>query len=754
MRFLHYHSAIGLVVFCTFGANHSTFASNTGLYISDFKYSDKPLAFKAQTGFTGLLRSPVAHVENLGNINFSLAHEDNINYNSGYIHGAHNTALLSLGLLPNLELTIQNAFKKFKGDAGVFGSAGSDLAFSAKWRLPIAFDKLPLDFAVGVKDIGTHSDATRHQNYYSVASWQSTGWDLTLGYGKGDELNQMGRDYLDGVFGGGRWLVHKHVAAVADYDGTGVNWGVQWSLPESWTPKGWRLQGSWQIASNSRTQGRDNQWWSLSLSKALVSQSRAYTSRHSQSMVDEQSFSANLSTVSELSVKKIQSPLPQFGVLSLSKKETLRPVAFSDQIKVTNQVSGFNSTLVTQSLTELGYENLRVGFFQQQPVIAFENNIYLKNELKAIGEVIGVVGAHHEGDFTLILQNRQLPVLAVSSSGHQIQQAIRGGPVLTPWFQVQSTSQLRQLWRNVEWSEGRRRRLSFGLPRISFAPVQDSSLGTDWGVLDYTFGLSTNLTMDLWPGAVVDIRHLNEVYSSDDVGFPNHPVAPIRDGVDRILLHQSFSLPLGVMTQFSLGQVYYDYQAIINETRWESANGRHRFGLLTAYLENDQSSQNINSINSEQQESALLSYRYRWPNWGVDTEITAGRYRFGDRGISLKSHHWFDDTKITLEVKRNENHTFAGMIFELPLTFGRSSKPSVIQLLGGINAWRWGYQTQLSGELNYIVPNQFEVPWLQHNLDSVYFDRDRLSRQYMIENQYVLLEGVFRGFNCCSNQPF
>ena len=152
----------------------------------------------AQTGFTGYLRTPDARVVDSESVRLSISWEDHVDQNTNYAIGAHHTLMLGTGLFSGLELVAQNTYKNFDGEAGYgAGNGGSDLSFSAKLNSQFLLPENPLQFAVGVQDYGTHA-ATYHNNYYLVGQLTLDETDFSVGYGRGDEKNQMGVDYLEG----------------------------------------------------------------------------------------------------------------------------------------------------------------------------------------------------------------------------------------------------------------------------------------------------------------------------------------------------------------------------------------------------------------------------------------------------------------------------------------------------------------------------------------------------------------------------
>lgn len=667
----------------------------SGSVLSCFSFvaMSQPMNYVSQTGFTGLLRTPHAHTLEYGSLSIGGNWEDNVDFNQNYSKGAHHTLFMGIGLAPSFELGLQNTHKSFNGN-GTYGSGGSDLAFSFKLSSEHWLPDSPLQFALGVQDVGFRGHASFHKNEYLVASYTWNDLRLTAGYGAGHYANQMGENYLDGMFGGIEYQVFPWSQVTADYDGTGYNAGIRFNTPQSLLPDGWRLDALMQLYSNSSTKERDNQYFGFHLKVPLSGTGDRATTVRSTS---ESYHSEGKALLAVESNQESEEGAEQ------SNKELNAP----------EQTSDFKKSLI-QSLIEHGFENVQVSQKNQMLSVAVENNVYNKNEKTALVETINIVKGVYQGDFSLYLLNNQLPVLKVIGNKQALEDFDKNSGSLDA-FEIDSFDAVVSYYRD-HWSSSASNR-SMLKPRINLSPYFMSSLGTEYGVFDYSLGLSSNLTMDLWPGAVLDVRYVKGLSASDDPKKYNTPVPEIEDGVDRALIHQAFMLPWGFSTQFSYGRIYKDYLGLMNESQWQSSNGRHKIRTLHGVFEKQ--------AFEYQAAPSLLYYRFAMPEWDWALELHTGQYMYADKGIGLKSMHWFGDTKVSLEFNRTVEN-YAGLYFEIPLGFSKDMNPDYFQITG-IDSWKWGYYTRLSTSSNHIVSHVIVEPELQHSLNRAYFNRDRLS---------------------------
>ncbi|MCE2573596.1 YjbH domain-containing protein [Motilimonas eburnea] len=657
----------------------------------------------AQTGFSGVLRTPHAEVLDFADLSLNYHIEEHIDHSTSYTKGAHKTLLLGVGLLPHLEISVQNTFKKFNGETGWNRGHSSDLSFSAKYEFSYFIPEDWFSLAVGFQDYGGVSWATVHQNAYGVVSKSLYDFRLSVGFGKGSERNQMGRDYLDGVFGGVEYQAFDWLQLVADYDGTGGNVGAKLFAPQQWLPYGWQANVTWQAYSSSDTHNRDNQWLGLGLTMPLAGPNRAdrYQARGVEPWRDE----------------RATTQLQQANVTPTSAQQQ-------------QDWQGGNEQLLATLLAELasqGFENISLSLEGEVLHLAYENNVFNWNELDGLGVVLGLITDHHHGDFTVFVLNQKIPVLQVSGQTKQylafLQQQADQTTKAAPLTVNQAS--LNAEFDKVAWQQTQLNDSAYKL-RLIFAPSYYSFLGTEMGVLDYSLALSSNVQMQLWQGASIDVRHLLPITHSDDFDDGEYfAQSRHKNRVDRALFHQGFLLPQNTLTQFSAGLVRSHFVGAMNETRWQSPQGAHRFSAELGYFEHDKT--------HFKAKPALVNYRYHLARWDWALEVGGGRYWYGDKGFTLSSKHWFGDTSVSLTYQ-NTDEQFAGMTFSVPITLQKDMTPTWLQVRG-IDEWSLNYRTMVGNDKCNCLNGSLATPTgLQHNLARVYDNRDRLSAVYVETN--------------------
>ncbi|MCE0558581.1 YjbH domain-containing protein [Motilimonas sp. E26] len=657
----------------------------------------------AQTGFSGLLRTPHAQVLTYGDISFNYHIEQRIDHSTSYHDGSHKTLLLGLGIFPYTEFTVQNTFKRFNGETGWNEEHSSDLSFSAKYDFGHFIPEEWFSLALGFQDYG--GAATHHKNAYAVASKSLFGFRVSAGWGQGSDRNQMGIDYLDGPFGGIEYQAFDWLQLVSDYDGTGVNAGVKLFTPNDLLPYGWQANLTWQAYSNSDTANRDNQWVGLGLRMPLSGSNKAerYSDNTVQAWADERSV-AELQANHKTSTSKEQSQQWQGDVSN-------RDVA----------------ALLSAELVEQGFENISVALEGDSLNLAFENNVFNWNELDGLGVALGILSKLHNGRFDVYLLNNKIPVLRASGHAETYRAFLnsKGKHPSKEHGLTFSTANLANAMSTVAWQHPQYNNGAYRA-RLILAPSFYSTVGTEMGVMDYSLALSTNLQMQLWQGGVLDVRHLLPLMHSDDYAdgeyFAN---SRHKSEIDRALVHQAFGLPSNVLTQFSAGLVRRHFVGAMNETRWQSAKGNHRFSAEFGYL--DHNEKNLTAT------PMLINYRYYVEKLDWALEAGGGEYWYGDKGFTLASKHWFGDTSVTIKYQ-DTDEKFAGLSFSVPITLTKDMNPSYVQVRG-IDEWSLSYRTMVGNDAcNCLNGSMATTTGLQHNLARVYDNRDRLSDAYLRTN--------------------
>jgi hypothetical protein len=686
-------------------------------------------------GFTGVFNTPNSSVVNYGDFNFS--YSDNF-YDQGNLKNTKNgfesaTDLkFGIGLLPGLEVVGRlgtqtwNCNHFFEKDCGF-----RDLSGSVKYQIPFIPENW-FELAIGGQDVG--GSVVKSEAYYGVAS-KTFNFDelgnvrVNVGYSTSDNA----LNYMNGGFGSVEYQPFELIQVAAEYDANAVNVGVKFFAPKEWLPTGWRVSAGAQLYSSESEHNEKSNWFSVDLniplgttksrpsSQAianralkLANEPKTQANKPSSSIAPESVISENLSTVS---------PEKQ-----LSRNNHVKPT----EINHNNKVNLESIEKFARYVTDYGFESVSIGLNKAGNglIVEFENNLYNRNEDDAINVMARLISQKLPINTELNLLNYGLVVQTVNLEFTE-------NSVLDVNSKETKGSEnylLNLLPGNSNKWLVNNAASAYFTPRITLAPATSTLVGTEYGALDYQVIASVNPQMSIWPGAVIDIRYMsNTLLASDDFDdneFIKNRFSIIK-GIDRRLIHQTFALPLNIFTQFSFGRIYGNADGLLNETRYVTDNGNHRFSLLLGDFDDKQ----IGRRPQVSHQPKLVKYRFRYRPLNWDMEVTAGEYWQGDKGFTLKSSHWFGNAQINVQYKRTkfdeidggEEEDFFAIGFSIPLNFGKSMNSKYGFQIKGIEQWNYSVQTSLTDKnTGNSIKTGFGIePALYHNLNQAYFNRDR-----------------------------
>ena len=704
---------------------------------TEFVENKKVTHTVSMQGFTGVFNTPNAGVINYGNFDFS--YSDNY-YDQGIFRNKNNGFEIAtdlkfgIGLLPGLEIIGRLGTSKWHCNHYLDDKCSfRDLSGSLKYQIPF-IPKDWFELAIGGQDVG--GSVVKSEAYYGVAS-KTFNFDelgnvrVNVGYSTSDNA----LNYMNGGFGSVEYQPFELMQVAAEYDANAVNVGVKFFAPKKWLPTGWRVSAGAQLYSTESEHNEKSNWFSFDINIPLGTTKPRPSS---QTIANREIKLATVSKNKALNIQPLSPKEPEL-VVNGNLADELPQKQLSGNTNTRQASSHHNNKINIGSIekfakyvTDFGFESVSIGLNQAENglIVEFENNLYNRNEDDAINVMARLISQKLPINTELNLLNYGLVVQTVNLDFTENSVLdIKSNKVNN------SKNYLLNLLpgNNDKWLVNNAASAYF-TPRITLAPALSSLVGTEYGAFDYQVIASVNPQMSLWPGAVVDIRYMSDtILASDDFEDSKYIKRrfSIIKGIDRRLIHQTFSLPLNVFTQFSFGRIYGNADGILNETRYATDNGNHRFSLLVGDFEDKQVG-NIAQV-SHQPKLAKYRFRYRPLNW--DIEVTAGEYWKGDKGFTLKSSHWFGNAQINLQYNRTkfdeidggEEEDFFAIGFSIPLNFGKSMNSKYGFQIKGIEQWNYSVQTSLTDKNtgNQIKTGFGIEPALYHNLNQAYFNRDR-----------------------------
>lgn len=691
------------------------------------------LAQLAPAAFTGAINSPTADVLSPGTVS---AAWNNSNPEKPRVYpgvGGFGSVNLGFGVLPGLELVGRLAY-----DGDLYCSmyaisppcqgALRDLSASAKYQLPL---RLGWDtrLAFGAVDIG--GAATNFRSYYGVATASVGAFDFSLGYGKGDRAYSS----LDGVFGSAQVFLNPHWQALAEYDSHELRAGLRYTRPLS---ESLALEVAASRKLSSRT---DQQAWQAGLGLTYSFDKSAFT-EGTRRLSAAAPAPAALQTA-----PKTPPPAP----MPVAEPKTPPAAVPAPPLPVTSSAAAMAATQAKRAeqlasrLQSAGFTSVWVGFDAAgRWVVQAEPLTWRKNRLDALGVALGVWQKMAQSDeqLHLVLSYLQDPVLTVQTSAACLAKFADGGW----WCDGQAALKLNSglAGRSPEpgWlvvpAQGRDR----WHPQLEIAPVLHQRVGTEFGLVDASVGMSLRWEMGLSRGALWQGEVTVPLANSPNFGADGAFGADrVRSRVESSTLSLQMELAPRLWAQGSVGYVMHNDYGGQMDLAWLSPQGTLRLSALAGYYQGTDTSGG--SFERIRHPLALGSARWSVIDGRWYWEAQAGQFYNQDRGLRLASHHWFGDNRLTFYYRNTEASSplvmprtkFAG--FEISMPIG-SRAATVVgpATLRGADQWVYGIETKVGGTDNIITGGYGMVPAIRHGLLNDTLDYDRAGQADMLANLY------------------
>ncbi len=663
-------------------------------------------------GMSGLLNIPDASVLEYGVASFSHDRQVDGRFSKPRtLNSAGNDFVVGAGAFPHVEMVGRNV-------TTTTTAGGSDLSFNVKLQLP--WQLLPgLDVAIGEMDLG--GSVNEYDTQYVAATYAYGSLRATAGYGKADGKAATGTGRLNGAFYGAEYLATDWLSLLVEDDVHSVNAGVRLSLPERWLPEDWRLSASWMLSQEEGVDGRQD-WYGVALSLPLA-----------------ESFERSLPKSRERSLPAVAAR--QRGVVI----EEVLPAAddaqyinpdYAEQMRAA-KIEG-KAQRLREHFRHADFEHVRVQRQGDEWLIAFENYRYNRNVVDALGVGAGLAArVLDDGErFYLQMERFGIPVFGLGGDSAAWQQFLNDGGGLPESVMVAAPSnRLRRRSEHGVLGGIARSTLDYIAfrPRISLRPVLSSTVGTEFGVLDYSLAGRADMALPLWQGAVLNITRDWSIYETKDFTedgpfggvFRNQRVP---SGLRDRIITQTFRHGRGFTTMVSAGRFFRANDGVMLESRWEPGDGRHRFRVIATDFD-------IKHQPGQKREARLYSWRYFAQSSNTELNVTAGKFSAGDNGYKLDFTQHIGDTRLHFIYKKSEEDAFAGIGISIPLA-PRRDLPRVAGLqIAGDPSWRYDLTTILGEQGNRLVFGPNVIPTAGFNLRNAYFNTDRLSPAYVRANQ-------------------
>jgi hypothetical protein len=633
----------------------------------------------------------------------------------------------------------------YSGDGG-----NRDLSASIKLQLnPMlsALQSSPIKLAAGMTDFG--GAATLFRSYYAVASYEQGIWNASAGYAKMGKSDPFFNP-LQGAFANGSvnikpWLslqletTQKNTWASVGFQET--NLLHQWGAPKG-TSVYARLNA--QVRGANIVGGKP--WLDVGIRLPLdwteIKTPRANSSSVSSSVSNPVISSINGSSNSPVttSAQSFQTVKPTEHTISLPPQP--------NEIKAPTQPTTENYlTDLANRLVESGFEGVYVGMQSGMLVVQASDMVYDHSLLDGAGVALGQIARNlpeQIKQYRYVHARWGTPAIGFKGDARCLKDWLDRGTQCDP--QDAAKPEFRDLdeWtKDVAWFVHNHKDYRYK-PRIKVNPVQSYYLATEFSLIDYSVGLQVQPSMLLWDGGSLEASKVYHLRST--TGYNPREVfnfTRIRDGVTGFTLTHLQKFSGGFSGRFNLGQIGTGfYKGGHAELRWDSLDGQFATGVNQGYWKAD----NPFIQNVGKPFTVYGRYSPTMKDWAL--EVVAGKYWYGDKGLSVVSSHWMGDVKLSMYLRRSVppvrywpgqyGATFAGLDISFPLTPRKGMINDFFQVKGSARMGL-GVSTPVGRKDNYIV-NSFGIPIyikalvdspVAGSLGSVLMDYDRNRVSYV-----------------------
>lgn len=682
------------------------------------------------SGYTGAINTPNAHVQAWGVANLAWTNS-NPEYARSVQQGSFGSLNAGVGLLPGLEVVGRLAFE---GDLNCNGFTPScpagarDLSLSAKFQLPIHLND-HTHLAAGVTDFG--GAATNFRQIYGVVTTEWRNLELSLG----NSRSSSARALMHGTFGSVRYAFHPQLHGVAEHDTRESRAGLQYQFPLG--------DRSYLQTAYSRKWTHHAGQQANQLQLALVFPMGRSAPAPGQSLVNADPLNRPAAAPS-LAVAAITAEPPATSLTSSSPWQS-RAAASGVPTKATAQS-------MAHTLQTLGYANVQiqhwpasatqVGFWH----VTAESRTHRQSQMDALGRAMApwLAGVRQQ-----TIAGSDLLAFTLSYQRQAVLHAMGQGACLAKWAQGATNSEWPACDRaepitlsrtpipevqalhiqHAQDASVQNAHASAGAawaPQLTLSPALRNTLGTEYGLFDYSLAAQVGAEVGLAPGLFWQAVYMVPVSHSDD--YQKGKV--FADA--RFAQHQWHSsqltywtpLPWGVSAQASIGQLAPGQTGAQWDALWMNNDGRWRVGASGARYRGD--------AYVREQLPLYAQVRYAIIPGAWHAEATAGQFMHGDRGYKLTSVHWSGDTRMALQFQKSgdarqprmPSRSFAS--FSVSFPFGpQAAVPIGPVWLRAQDQWQWGVQTKVGERNNKLTQGYGDIARQRQGLWSDVTDHDR-----------------------------
>ena len=662
------------------------------------------LAQLAPSGYTGAINTPTADVLGYGQLVGSMSNTTPEGGRAfpgvGWFGGSN----LGFGISPGVEVVGRLTYD---GDAWCDSynsscqSSTRDLSFGGKYLLPLGELPFKSRFAFGMSDYG--GAATLYRQYYGVGTANVGPLEISAGAATATQGGLM-----HGKFGSVAVDFFDNFRVLAESDTREKRVGFAYRIQV--LPDLQVAFGSSRKVTNNTDQQRTQMTVSLTYAldgsakrkgqpAALISQAVVVTPAYSQPIAHASS--------------------------------TLNP---AEMEAASDKARAFANDFAA-ALERAGFSEVSVGKDGQLWHVRAEPRSWRKNRLDALGVVMAQwqsLSPYADAPVAITLTFLKNPVLQARTSNTCLQYFVNGVGTcneIKPFaFKDDPIAMVSDL-RHVLWY-AENTATQFLRPDLELSPSASYTVGSEFGIYDYSAGISTGVEVPLYKGLSWQGYHTRLVTETDDFRNPNHYFRRVGLGekTARGASMFTYTRPVykNLWVEAAHGALSSSTSGTTFNSVWTSSDSKWKLSATKG------SYKQTTSYGFEPLDPSFVTARYavRPGFWALS--MTRGRFLNNDEGYQVMSSHTFGDNRIRFFYRKTgpgnfqapNKRAFAGFSITLPIGPKESYSVGPITIRGR-DQYSLGLETKVQEKDNYIEPGYGLYPTIRHGLNTDVGDYDR-----------------------------
>ena len=665
-------------------------------------------------GFTGVINTPNAQVMNHGDLTFHYDNQfDNVlrSYNYNKPQTDNDNFIFGAGLFSSFEV---------QGRLSETPKYQRDLSANIKFKLPYTHKYLP-NLAIGIQDLGSASNY--YGNKYIVIDKKFWRIRASVGYGKSDGLVKN-KKRMNGLFYSTEVKAFNWIYLLAEDDTKEKFIGIRIELPKQYTEY-FKL----------------NTLITRNLSDKKISAGINLTFP----------LYENRDTYYPNTIYKYQQELHEKVT---QKEQKLRGEVKSSlgELKKENDKK-LDISKLKKTLIKLGIENITIATKGKTIYIAYENGVFLFNDIDALGVVIGLLSETKYTHFIVAEKRSNIVVFTLVGDIKSAKDFFNNPSPLTKIKFANGLKKISPIDLNtydiiVKGANNSKMKVD-----VELSPHIVSFIGNEFGVFNYKLWLRTKALINVEKG--VDFSVVGDIHIHDSK-IDNHrydwfmKLYERKSHIESIMINNSKNIYGGINT-LSLGTLEENYIGAVNQYIYNYDN--HTFSAKVGYLQEFKNGDPYKEKyygRVEKRTFYIGTYSYLLSDYDVQLQLKFGKYWNQDIGYEAKIKSFFGDVAVYLDYKENrsaallfseQTNRVAGFGVEIPLTLRHTPNFSMGQIRG-TKAFNYEVKTTiLRGDgTNNIVSGGNIDPEIAISSENYFYNRNRVQLSYMKSHLFRMKE--------------